>query len=221
MPRTPLSHLPIESRMLAAKVAIHNALDDADILARLTELGYNENKLQQGNALVEAVDVLHKKQQVEYGDQYEATDDLLNKWEEANRAYMRAVKVARIAFRDNIQAQTGLQISGRRKKTIAGWIDQATVFYHNLKDDQGLMDVMAEFGYTPEKIDADIALVDAVILAHRVQDQTQGTAQDATKSRDAQIDAMDAWMSDYVAIARIALDAHPQQLEKLGVFVES
>jgi hypothetical protein len=42
-------------------------------------------------------------------------------------------------------------------------------------------------------------------------------AQDATQARDAALDALDAWMSDFIAIARLALEERPQYMEKLGV----
>ena len=64
MSKRSISRMPIEARILAARVAIDNALDDAEILARLTELGYNESKLQQGKALYETVDALQKKQEI-------------------------------------------------------------------------------------------------------------------------------------------------------------
>ena len=60
-------------------------------------------------------------------------------------------------------------------------------------------------------------LVQAVVEANLAQEKEKGNAQDATKARDTKFDALDTWMADFRAIARVALDEHPQWLEKLGL----
>src|SRR4051812_46054598 len=49
----------------------------------------------------------------------------------------------------------------------------------------------------------------------------QGAAQESTRARDDALAALDAWMSDFVQIARVALQARPQLLEKIGVAVRA
>jgi hypothetical protein len=44
-----------------------------------------------------------------------------------------------------------------------------------------------------------------------------GEAQDATLRRDRAADALQEWYSDFIAIARIALEDNPQYLEMLGI----
>ncbi len=53
--------------------------------------------------------------------------------------------------------------------------------------------------------------------AHRIQGKERGDAQIATQARDAAMDALDQWVSDFIAIARLALEEEPQALEKMGV----
>lgn len=44
-----------------------------------------------------------------------------------------------------------------------------------------------------------------------------GEAQAATEARDKALDALMDWMSDFRAIAKLALAGDPQQLEMLGI----
>ena len=49
----------------------------------------------------------------------------------------------------------------------------------------------------------------------------KGESQDATKEKDAAFAKMDDWMSEFYAVAKIALEDKPQLLESLGKFVRS
>ncbi len=207
----------IEGRLLAAQVAIHNALDDAELQGYLAEYGYDQAKLAVGQALYETALKAQQTQKVEYGDQYDATDNVHRLWEEANGAYMRYTKVARIALRDQRGTMSKLGLRGRRKRAIAGWLVQARQFYGNLLTEEQLLERMSEFGITQAKLEMSQAQVDEVEQAYRVQGQERGAAQDATQARDAALDALSQWMSDFIAIARLALEERPQYLEKLGV----
>ena len=53
--------------------------------------------------------------------------------------------------------------------------------------------------------------------ANLTQEKEKGEAQAATKARDAALDDLQDWLSDYLAIAKVALEEDPQLLEGLGV----
>jgi hypothetical protein len=208
--------MSIDERLLAAQVAIDNALGDAGIQAALDAFGYDAARLGAGRALYEDALALVNAQKAEYGDQYEASAAVRAAWDAADAAYMRTLKVARVALQDDPKARAALMLGGDRKQSLSGWMDQATAFYTNLLGDGDLMAAMAGFGFDAAKLEAEQALVEAVVEANLVQEREKGEAQDATKQRDASLDAMDAWMSDFKAIARVALEGNAQWLEKLG-----
>ena len=206
----------IDERLLAAQVATGNALSDPDILTALTAYGYDAARITIGKNLTDDVSDLNTKQKKEYGEQYEATETLRTAWNIADKAYMKTLKIARIALRDNVMAQNALGLNGIRKKSISGWLEQAGRFYQNLLADSGMIDELTNFGYTTEKLQAENVLIDAVRDANMAQEKEKGEARDATEKRDAKLDEMDRWMSDFKQIALIALEDNPQWLDKLG-----
>ena len=206
----------IDARLLAAQVAIDNALGDSGILTALTTYGYNTTKINAGKTLLTSAQELFNKQKVEYGEQYEASEKVEKAWDEADKAYMKAIKVARVALKDNVKAQASLMLSGERKRTLSGWLEQADAFYTNLIKDTDLMNKMSEYGYNATKLNNELALVKSVKDVNLEQEKEKGEAQDATKKRDAKMDELDRWMSDFKEIAFVALDENPQWLEKLG-----
>ena len=206
----------IDERLLAAQVAIDNTLGDADVLAALNVFGYDEARLNAGKALYEEALALVNQQKAEYGDQFEATAAVRAAWEEADAAYRRTLKVARVALKGSQKARAAMMLSGTRKQSLSGWLEQATAFYTNLVGDADLMAAMGNFGYDQAKLQTEGALVQVVVEANLAQEKEKGEAQDATKQRDAKLDELDVWMADFKAIAQVALEENPQWLEKLG-----
>ncbi|MEQ6121592.1 hypothetical protein [Reichenbachiella sp. MALMAid0571] len=207
----------IDARMLNAQVAIDNALGNDTIKAALALFGYDEAKLNEGQALYEDASGKQNKQKQEYGEQYQATDALDAAMSAANAVYMRHVKIARIALRAQRGVAQALDLDGRRKQTYSGWINQASVFYTNALADAGIKTALAQFGITDQALTDALAAIKDVEAKLAAQLKEKGEAQDATKVRDEAFEELQDWMSDFVAISRIALENDPQLLEVLGI----
>jgi hypothetical protein len=207
----------MEARLLAAQVAIDNSLNDAEVQTYLAQYGYDSARLNQGKTLLAAAQQLHQKQTVEYGEQFAATTALQSAWDRANAEYMRCVKVARVALKSDRGAHQKLDLDGKRKVSISGWIVQAKQFYTNALADAAVLAKLAEFGITQEKLQAGQQLVNTVETANAAQEKEKGEAQQATLERDAALESLDDWLSDFTAIARVALEEKPQLLETLGI----
>jgi hypothetical protein len=211
----------IENFFNRAQVAIDNALNLPTIQAYLKEYGYTPEKLNQGKSLYQTALDLQQKQRQKYGEQIAATENLNQLWDIAQASYMKYLKIARVAFKDNPGIATELDLNGTRKRNISGWLLQAQQFHKNALAKRQTMATLAEYGITIEKLQASLAEVEAVSQANLVQDKEKGEAQNATRVRDQAIDKLDKWLSDFVAIARIALESEPQLLESLGILERS
>ncbi len=80
---------------------------------------------------------------------------------------------------------------------------------------------MAKFNITEEKLLAGKQLIEETVSLNAAQEKEKGEAQQATVERDEALDALEFWLSDFFAIARIALEEKPQLLEKLGIVERS
>lgn len=216
-----MAYQSIPDRLNEAEVALQNARQDQILLNALAELGYDQAALEEGQALLEDAQKAQQTMTAEYSEQYEATEALEDAFETANSTYIRHIKIARVALKEDRGAAEALKLSGRRKRTMSGWLGQARTFYDNALADDDILDALAEFNVTSEDLTQARAQVEAVAEANSTQEKEKGNAQDATEARDAAVEALDEWMSDFYAIARIALSDQPQQLEKLGLVVPS
>ena len=134
---------------------------------------------------------------------------------------MRSLKVARVAFKRNSGVATQLDLAGTRKKSLSGWMAQANQFYKNALGDKAILAELKEFGITEQKLRAGLAELAVIEQANLVQEKEKGEAQAATQKRDAALDELQDWLSDYLAIAKVALEDDPQLLEGLGILVRS
>jgi hypothetical protein len=104
----------------------------------------------------------------------------------------------------------------RHTRTLSGWLEQVSAFYVNLLSTPDLIAVMGAFGYDQARLEAEQALVQAVADACMAQEKEMDEAQEALKLCDARLDELDEWMSDFKAIAQVALEHDGPWLEKLG-----
>lgn len=211
----------IDERLLEAQVAIDNSLSNPVILDAVTLFGYGDARLKAARDLYDETMALVAAQKLEYGEQFEATATVQKAWDTADLAYKKTLKISRVVFKDNAKAQAALNLSGSRKLSLSGWIKQATTFYMNLLGAPDLIAAMTPYSYNQAKLEAEAALVQAVVTASAAQDKERGEAQEATQLRDAKLDELDQWLADYKKIAEVALSDSPQQMEQLGWVVAS
>lgn len=212
----PISQFLSESRDL-----IDNSGSDPGIMTKLAGFGFTEAKVAALKALLQECDTLQSVQMKEYGDQVAATSELNTLWNQADQTYMNTLKVARVALRGTTRPGKEILLYGPRLRSFTGWVEQAKRFYDNLLRDNELMNKMTEYGYTPEKLQQEAALMEQVYQKHLQQVKEMGEAQEATKTRDQKLDELAVSISDFRAIVKVALSDSPQQLEKLGILVRS
>ena len=159
----------------------------------------------QGVLVGQALEVLQQQQRARYGQLYGATDARADAQAQAHASYMRHLGVARVALRDDRATAGALDLDAPRKRTRAGWLVQAQQFYTNLLADPALVAAVEAYGVTREQLTATQQAVAAVESGLAAQQSSRAAAREATQARDAALDALNRWMRDFQAIARVAL----------------
>lgn len=209
--------MKIDDFLTRSGVTINNALNNREILDVMNDFGYNSKALQSAKALQEETTSLHQLQKKEYGEQYEASEDLSLQLKKVKKLYMRHVKLSRIAFKSNLDAQTALLLGGRRKASFSGMINQMSTYYNNLSNNAAWVKISASVNIKKTDIEAQKKALQDLIKANEMHKVEKGEAQKATEMRDEKLDELEDWYSDFVGIAEVAFEDDPQQLEKLGI----
>jgi hypothetical protein len=195
---------------------ILGTLNNPEILERMNGYGYAAERITGGEELLKKARRLVARHSEEYSDQYVATDELEKSRATAYAGYMITLKVVRVAFGNQPGKLPDFNATGRRKRSLSGWLNDARVMYTNLQTPEAL-DVMAKYGYTAERLQEEYQKVEAVAQLHSKRLAETGSAQQSTQERDAAIDEVCNWFSDFRAIVRVALYDKPQLLEALGI----
>jgi hypothetical protein len=211
------THTGIEARLALAQIAIANAIADPDLSAALAAYGYTTERLKEGSKLRERAHTLHQRRIIEYGNLLAASDAHEQAQRQAQDSYMRQVKVARIALKNNRGALQKLSLVGVRKRAQFGWLAQAQQFYANALSEPEILARLNAFGISQAQLASSQSQLNLVAASHATRQQRKGAAQDATHQRDLAIAALHSWMGDFVKVARVALQDRPQLLEKIGV----
>lgn len=114
-----------------------------------------------------------------------------------------------------------LELTGTIPQAYVAWQKTVTNFYSTLNAEPELIDKLKRLKITAESVAAAITLVEQIKTARAAYLKEKGESEDATKEKDAAFAKMDKWMSDFYAVARIAMEDKPQLLEALGKIVKS
>lgn len=190
-------------------------------MAAIGEYGYDQAALNAEQTNVAAAEELNNAQIREHGEQLGFTEELNKIFDAAKKEYMRLVKIARRALKNDPVAYNNLGLLGSRRRSLSGFLTQAEKFYTNAMTDTVAQEQLNKFLITGEKLTAGQQLITQVKTAAAKQAKETGESEQAALSRDQALDAIDSWFSDFTAVARIALEEKPQLLEKLSIMERS
>lgn len=206
-------------QMLSHRIFVENCLSDPEIGPTLTQFGYDPETLKVGSDKLDQWEAAQRTQDAEYGDQLAATEAVEKAWNGARDPYNDALTLARIAFKNDLDAQRALRLGGDRKDSLSGWLEDARAFYRQLLNSTSWTKALDRFGYTAEKLTRELAGVEEIGRLKSIQEKEKGEARGATEARDRLMDETNQWFGELKAVAKVAFRSDPQKLERLGLVV--
>lgn len=203
------------------RVALENAKVQPRIAGFMEEFGYTTEVLDQGQALLIQTRSIFDLNKTEDDETSEAYSIFKRKKKILFDGYKMHRKKAKIIFRNNLLTQEKLDVSGAYPRVYIQRMEAAKKFYTVVIRDAAILPRLLRLKITAEDIVSGLALVIEVETARTNYLREVGESQDATQTKDRAISKMQDWMSEFYAVAGIALEDHPQLLEVLGKVVKS
>lgn len=213
-----LMNATIADEIEEAQVLIRNATQHPVIKKKLSEYGYNAQKMQAGITLLNQVQLLQQVKKDQYLSRQQISH-MLQAHEATMRRHFREHRtIARCTFSEDpgTLQRLGLHRPIATRKPV--WRAQVAEFYQELLRTP---DPVNRYGLTKAHIEQAQAMIEAIAESYSQRLEKKADAQHATRKRNEARAALKAWIKDFKAVARVALRQDAQLLEALGISVAS
>ena len=203
------------------RVSFENVEKQKEIATIMAEFGYDKTLLTEGKTLLtktrKAFD-FNKKEDDETTEAYKNFTELK---ENLAKTYSLHRKKGKVIFRKEPTTLSKLVLTGSLPTAYLKWLETVKKFYTVASTDTDIQSKLVRLKITNDEINKTIQLITDLELARAEYLREKGESQDSTKSKDKVFGEIDDWMSEFYAVAKIALEDNPQLLESLGKFVRS
>ena len=203
------------------RVALENTENQTEIATIMADFGYDETLLTEGKILLTKTREAFDSNQKEDDETTESYSNFVNLKENLAKTYSLHRKKGKVIFRKEPTTLSELSLTGSLPSAYIKWLETVKKFYTVASTDATIQAKLSRLKITPEEITETIQQITNLEEARATYLREKGESQDATKSKDKAFAEIDDWMSEFYAVAKIALEDNPQLLESIGKFVRS
>ena len=203
------------------RVSFENVEKQSEIATIMAEFGYDETLLTEGKTLLTKTRAAFDFNKKEDDETSEAYKNFTTLKDNLATTYTLHRKKAKVIFRKESTTLNKLSLSGSLPTAYIKWLETVKKFYAVASADSDIQSKLVRLKITTEELNGTIEQISNLELARAEYLREKGESQDATKQKDKAFGEIDDWMSEFYAVAKIALEDNPQLLESLGKFVRS
>ena len=203
------------------RVALENVETQTEIATVMAEFGYDAALIEEGKQLFIKTRQAYDENVKEDDETSQAYADFMTKREALEKTYSLHRKKAKVIFRKDLETMKKLVIDGSMPRAYVSWLELVKKFYTEMLADTELQTKIARLKVTADDLTAANVLLSEMETARSKYLIEKGESQDATNIKDSAFAELDDWMSEFYAVARIALEDNIQLLEALGVIVRN
>ncbi|MDI6738790.1 MAG: hypothetical protein QME74_00305 [Candidatus Edwardsbacteria bacterium] len=204
-----------------AELAISNTTGIQEIKTAMAAAGYTDARMAEARALLDntrkAVTLVSSFK----GGQKKSTETLKALWKDVNAAYQNISETCKALFKGERSTLTALGLDKRMPRATSEFIKSYYNLYDNAVSNPASAAKLAEYGYPAARLQSERAKITAFDKANKDQEAAKGSYQQAAREEKKLLKALKAWLNTFTRIAKVALKAKPDLLEKLGILARS
>lgn len=202
-------------------VLFKNVKFESVLAGELAEYGYDAATIEQGEALYNTLLEKYNTNKTESSQETTAYAVFDTALENTLAIYSTDRKKAKIVFKDQPDVLKNLQLKGIAPVRNAALIDTMRLFYETLNNYPELQTPLQRLKITAQHVANQLTNITQTQQAYADYIREKGESQQATQDKNKAFDAVTKWVSEFYAVAKIALEDQPQLLESVAKLVRS
>ena len=216
-----ITRITREKFIVYSKDWIVNASNDPYISQQILEIGYDENRLNEGLAQQQTTHDSRQKL-ISAKNKAKALGTELRKiFKEKSKIFVADRRLLKSTFIRKIEIKEKIGLYGITKQNVPGFIIQARNHYNSLITEVDILSQVSKFNITAETLAEKLAGIDELEEAHRKFMDADKAVEDATDVFQKEYGKLIDWIREFQDACRIVLKDRIQLLEKVGVMVRS
>lgn len=207
--------------------SFENARDRSEINLKVIDYGYDTARLEALLDLNGRLDGKYFEQQTLRGKQTIATNKFQRYFDAQKKSFQNTRKlVLKVIKGEKIQEYLELLgLNVPMKGSLTGFTNQARQFYANTRDTPEIIDKLAKFNLTPEKVQALLDALPQLAELNKTQETAKALAQAARRDRDILYKELRQEWTDFKDVCDMAFEDeekdNPQYKELVGIMEPS
>ena len=203
------------------RVAFENVEAQSEIATIMSEFGYDSAMIEEGKNLFTQTRQAYDDNVREDDETSQAYADFIAKRNAMEDTYSLHRKKAKVIFRKDLVTMKRLSLDGSIPGAYVKWLETVKKFYSEMLSYTELQTKLSRLKVTADDLNAANALLSELEATRAEYMREKGESQDATKQKDSVFAELDDWMSEFYAVAKIALEDNIQLLEALGIIIRN
>lgn len=203
------------------RVSLNNTENQPEIANAMAEKGYDASVISQGKALLAKARQLFDANRIEDNETSAAYANFTQAKSDLEATYGVHRKLAKVVFKNDGVTLDRLGILGRIPRPYTSWMEKVKTFYSEVVADSALQNQLSRLNISIDELNTGESQIAVLEAARENYLREKGESQKTTKSKDDALEEIDDYMSDFYAVAKVALVSEPQLLESMGKLVKS
>lgn len=199
-------HLTETEMLEQFRNSFENVKKQPEIATIMAEFGYGSEVISEGELLLKTARSAYDANQKEGDETSKAYKDYAKVKEKLEKIYLLDRKKAKVIFKNDPYAYDELELHGIVPNAHINFIELTRKFYNGLMNNPELQAKVARLKLTQEGITKALELIEQVNLLRSEFLKELGESQLSRKTKDEALAAIELWMRDFYAVAKIALD---------------
>ncbi len=209
------SKLTFENFVNKVDDVLGQSLSDQSLVSSLSSFGYGLNEMERGRHLLEYLRQIDQEQEAARKRRMQLNNERNALHRDLQKRYMRIVKLGRIVFDNDKMAKQSLGLDGPREKKFDEWYRQVYMFCKNLLAESTWLEKLKSYGVKSDDLRRILNDLEKLEELNTRFEHAKEISKEMTKRKREQLMVLQDWLSNYLKIARLALEDKPQLLDKL------